>query len=231
MSRKFTLRELKTRLDEICDTENDQHISTGMKTNVLNSAYARVWGLLARSSPPDYMCKDVDFNTVADQKAYAIDTIAPDLDFWKLKAVFVREDNGNSLRPLPSINEFELQPYRAPQGVFPMRLTYLRACPKLSSGSDEVDGINGWEELMLAIAAQDILGKQERDGRYWKDKQRELEMEIRQLGQRDVGQAEHIIKRRYNRDPFYIYRNNVDGYRLRGSNLELYYRSGIYACP
>jgi hypothetical protein len=229
MARTYTVTELVTRLDDMCDIANDTHISLAEKIRYIDNAYTRLWTKLAKKQPPDYFVKDVAFNTVAGQLQYPLATIAPAGDFWQLKTVYVNEGNGQ-LRPIPPINEFNIQAYRAVQVAQPMQLSYISCAPKLTAGGDTVDGIQGWEELLLCYAAEAVMYKKKDPTRPYVEKARELEREIEAMGGRDVGWAETIVRKK-NLDPYFLYRNNVDGYRLRGSNLELYFRTGYLAVP
>lgn len=229
MARNYTVADLITRLDDEVDISGDTHVVQAEKIRYLDTAYARLWTKIAKTSPPDHFIKDVSFNTVAGTKAYSIATIASDGDFWQLKNVYVNEGDGQ-FRPLPPVNEFNVQAYRAPQVAQAMQLSYIKCAPKLTATNQTIDGVQGWEELMVMYACEDICRKKKDDPRMYREKIVSLERDIEYCGHRDVGWAETIVRKR-NLDPFYLYHNNVDGYRLRGDNLELFYRSGYLTVP
>lgn len=206
---------------------SDEEIMTMIDHN-----YPRTWSLLALSSPPDHMVADVQFNTTPGTIQYDITSagIVPNQDFWKVKQVYVVESSQGELRPLQPINENNRLWFRAPQVACTVQLAYIKQCPKVTSYSQLIDGINGWEDHLIALCCQDVKMKFEEDAAPYVKREQQLAEEIKKLANRDAGFAESIVRRRHH-DPYFLYRNNLDGYRLRGNYLELYYRSGYRAVP
>lgn len=194
--------------------------------------YPRTWALLAAASPPDHMVASATFSTVAGTIPYDITSasIVPNQDFWKVKQVYVVESTQGELRPLEPINENNRLWFRAPQVSCSVQLDYIKQCPSVTSYSQQIDGINGWEDHLIALCCQDVKMKLEEDPTPYIKKEKHLEEEINRMAYRDAGYAERIVRRRHH-DPYFLYRNNLDGYRLKSNNLELYYRSGYRAVP
>lgn len=237
--RSYAAQELIDRVRDLCDIKGNGHITDDDIMRYLDHAYPRTWGLLAEASPPEHMLTSVQFNTVAGQIRYDITKtvgnggIMTTNDFWKVKTVYVIESTtplGGELRSIEPINEFNRLWFRAPQAAWPVQLDYIQACPKITSRDQVLDGINGWEEHMVALACQDVLRKRKEDAGPFVKQQKEVEEEIRRLAMRDAGFGERIVRRRHH-DPYFLFRNSLDGYRLRGDFLELYYRSGYRAVP
>lgn len=215
------------------DVNNSTNISTADKIYFLNSAMAATWDLLVEAGDPEFYCTRVLFNTVANQRDYAIGTIAPTGDFYKARAVYVNDGTTSvpRLRQLDHLSASEVYCYQAPNAVVPMELHYIPLCPVLVANGDTFNGINGWEEHTLMQAACDIKAKREEDNSYFYRKKMELEERIKRMNKRDVGTPQ-VIQRRYKRiDPLFFYRNTVNGYRLVGSTLELYMGSTRFLLP
>lgn len=236
MSREYTAQNIIDRARSITDKQNDQSVTDAEILTYIDHNYPRTWALLAESAPPEFMVKSANFSSVVGKIQYpvvGVGGVIPDNDFWKIKTVYVIESTqplGGELRALEPINEFNRLWFRAPQGAFPLQLDYIRQCPKITDYSNKIDGINGWEDHLVCLVAQDIKMKLEEDPSRYEKKEQKLEAEIRKLAYRDAGYAERIVRRRHH-DPYYLYRNSLDGYRLKGDNLELYYRSGYRAVP
>lgn len=227
--RSFTVTELTARLERLLDIENDTHISPQMKLDSLNVGLAKFYDFLINADYSDHLVKSATFTTTSAQ-SYALATVVPDGDFYKLRGLYVQVDS-NQWRPLSSVPEWYMQSSRPPESGATIRLDYIPCAPILASGSDTVDGINGWEELILVYAGLDIRSKRQEDPGYLAQKQRELEDRIIKMAQRDTWYPDKMIWRKRRRDPYGTLCNRqVDGYRLRGGNIELYKKEayGLY---
>lgn len=222
MARITTLGSLITRIDELADITNNTSVSRSTKVNAINSALSWLWDKLVESAPPHYYLKKVALTTTPGQLEYDLDTIFPDGDFYKLSAVYVNEQNG-VLRPLQPIQDTEVMPYRAPQAAVPLQLQYIPCAPVLVDDEDELDTINGWDELILMRAIMDIKAKREEDNGPYFRKAKELEERIYKMAYRDSGAPQRVTRRRNApRDIFWWTADNVNGYMLKAGNLELY---------
>lgn len=218
---------LLTRLEEMTDTQNDPHLSTAEKYRILTSAVAKTWDLILLNSPGDAYVTSVTFSTVPGQKEYSLSTIVPAGDFYKVSQVYVDEGNGQ-LRPIGRINPMEEQPYRAPAAAIPMKLYYTPCAPTFVTGAESFDGINGWEEHTLQLAAMTVKKKKEDDYRPFESAMRDVEQRIQTMGNRSRAEPPRVVMKRRQRlmDRYAAWTNNVSCWDLRGSNLELMYRYG-----
>lgn len=227
MARTVARSLLRTRIYQRANLEGHTGFAATTEVNdLINEALAEVWDMLVLASPPDYYSSETTVTTSSGVTAYALPA-----DFYKLRAVFVDEGNGE-YRPISAINEHERQFYRAPSGAYSVILRYIATAPQLGAGDDAVtfDGINGFEELAVLKAAANLLNK-EKDGggsslmqQYDRQAQR-----IQEMGQRNVGEPQRILRRsvRY-RDTFRAWANTVDAYSMRGGNAEIFRCSGSY---
>lgn len=219
--RTVTVAEMITRLDTLLEMESDGNVTQAQKIDALNCGLTEFYDYLIASDLSDYFVKTHTFNTVAGTVQYALPA-----DFYKVRQVYVSESDGR-FRPLPSVNEWYLQSHRAPDSAVPMRLEYIPCAPVLTAPSDSVDGVNGWEELIVLYAALDICRRKQDEPGWLREKAKKLEARILKMSTRDVGMPDKVIRRRL-RDPYGLYnRSTVDGYRLRGSYLEVYRRDPL----
>jgi hypothetical protein len=193
--------------------------------DLINEGFAEVWDILVDASPPDYYSSETTVTTASGTTAYALPA-----DFYKLRAVFVDEGNGE-YRPISESNEQERQYYRAPSGIYSVVVRYIAGAPQLGSGDDAVtfDGVNGWEELCVLSAAIKLLDKEGTNASALMMAKARIEQRIQKMAGRNHGEPPRVIRRslRY-RDTFRAWANTVDTYHLRGSNIELFRCSGSY---
>lgn len=228
MARTKTRAELRTRLEQITDTENDAHLSTTEKNEILNSAIAETWDHIVSAGLAEKYVKSATFSTVADTLEYNLETICTDGDFYRIHQLYVDEGSGQ-LRPLTRLAPAEIQSFRPPSSVVSMKLYYIPSAPMLESGDDSetFDGINGWEEHTLMTAACAVKFKKDDDYNQFYRRKKELEQRIASMGNIDFGEPARVVrKRKRSLDPFLMYRNNINAYCVRGDKLELYYNYG-----
>lgn len=227
MARNVTLLQLRTRLDTLGSLENDTSITAAQKNDALNAGYAKFYDFLIDNGLPDYFVKQVTIPVTAGTQAYALATYAT--DFYKLRRVCV-DLGSNQLRPLEPLNEWYIQSYRPPQAGASIKLDYIPCAPVLVADADIVDGVNGWEELLIVYALLDIKYRKDDAPGWLVQKQKEIEARIQHMTRRDSQFGERIVQRnrwRF-RDPYQLYSSSVDAYRLRGLNIEFYYNFGYH---
>lgn len=223
MARSFTRAQLRTRLEQLTDTENDPHLSTAEKDSIINSAIAETWDVICGSGLGENFVKKVSFNTVSGQTEYDFATIVPAGDFYRIYTVYA--DEGNSqYRALTRIGPAEILNYRAPTMAVPMVLSYIPCAPIISSDSTSFDGINGWEEHTLMTAAIAVKMKKQDSYQPYAQRKAELEKRMREMGDVDFGQVQRVQRRRKPTGSlYYPYFSQVNTYVVRGGKLELYY--------
>ncbi len=230
MPRTLTRAELRTRLEQLTDTEADGHLGTSEKNLILNSAVAETWDCICNAGLGENYVKSQTFNTVAGQTEYVLNTSAviTASDFYRVHQVYVVE-NTNQLRSLRHVQPGEILSFKPPQSVVPMKIYYLPQATVFGSGDDALtfDGINGWEEHTLMTAACAIKMKKDDDYSRFASRKRELEERIKSLGHVDFGEPPRVSRKRLRHtDPWFSYNNTVNAYLVRGNKLELYYLSG-----
>lgn len=223
--RTFTIDQIITRIQQLCDIENDSHISSTELFGIANSAIAETWDLICNCGRGEKYIKNVNFSSVANQRSYSLSGIAS--DFYRLKQLYVQEGQQGQLRPLIELNPAELQPYVPTPQVATLTMYYLPISPVLTTGQT-FDGINGWEEHTIMTGCCAVKFKKEDSYGQFSQRKEELERRIKAMGDVDQGDCPRVTRKRSKRsDPWYMYRNNVSGYIIRGDNIELYYDFGF----
>ncbi len=227
-ARTFTVAQLTTRLEQMTGIENDAHFGTAEKYAILSSAAAETWDLIIASGLAEKYVKSQTFNTVAGTMEYVLQTIITAGDFYKISRLYVVEST-NYLRPLQRVNPSEIESFRSPVSVVPMKLYYIPYSPDLTTSSQTFDGINGWEEHTLVTAAITIAEKKNDSTQVFYARKRELEARIAAMGNTDYGEPIRVSRKRRRRsnDPFMNYATALNAYGLRGDKLELYYAPGL----
>jgi len=217
MARTATLAELRTLVRQRADIQNSTHITDPEIDGLLNSAITEVYDLLVAASPPDFYAKEQTYNVTTNVISYTLPT-----DFYKLRYVWVEESG--RMRPILPMQEAGRYKWAAPTGGGTIRFGYIPYSPKLAADGDTFDGINGWEELAVLVAAIDCLNKQERDPASLMAKRAMYEERVTQMTERDVGAPERIIDRTQFNLATYAYTMTtlLGAYRVRGGNVEFY---------
>ncbi len=227
MARAVLASVLETRLRQMCDIENDRHLTTTELYSVLSAALAETWDKILASGSGDFYTKTITFNTVAGTSDYVLDTIITAADFLRVANLDVNEGNGQ-YRPVGRISELELQSYRAPTSVIPMRLKYIPCAPVWTTGNESFDGINGWEEHLLNTAAVMVKKKKQDDYMPYQQRKQELERRMATAAGRDAAEPPRVVRKRQrqSQDYYATFRNNVSKYSIRAGTLSLYYNYG-----
>lgn len=227
MARAVLASAMLARLREMTDTENDTHVTDTELYKALTVAVADTWDRILKAGLGGEYVKKVTFNTVANQREYVIGTIVSAGDFYKVSQMCVNEGDGIQ-RPISRISPDETYGYKAPTAIVPMILYYIPCAPVWTTGAESFDGINGWEEHTLNVAAMKIMAKKQDDVSPFRTAKREIEARIDSSGNRSAGEPARVVRRRraQARDRFYNSRYNVSAWDHRGLNLELVFRWG-----
>lgn len=225
MARPVTLFDLTTRIRQAADIENDTHVTDTEIRGLINTYYPWFWDILVEDAPPDYFLTSVNFTSVPGQTDYAINTIAPAGDFYKLRGIYVVDTDGRK-RAIKPVQNAELSKYKAPTAAVNLTMEYIPSATVFNSDASvdgTFDGVNGWEELLVQRIAAAIRRKRDEDEAPHLREVSELELRIRKLNNRDDGEPQRVIRRRY--VDFYPYSGqtyDIRGYRVAGNNLKLY---------
>lgn len=183
-----TLLQVRTLIRQLTNTENSQIVTDAELNSYINLDYQELYGLLVMSYGDNYYFQTpYQFTTDGTSLLYPLPT-----DFFKLRGVdlsltgaansFVtlkqfnfRERNrlNNAFIPSPSINVLQNVRYELNGGKIMLtplaqaaqiiQIWYIPRCPNLSLDSDILDGVNGWEQYVIASVAQKVAVKQEED--------------------------------------------------------------------
>jgi hypothetical protein len=223
---------MMTRLEELADIQNDTHLKTPEKWRILSAAIAATWDKIISSGLGTNYLKTVTFNAVGNQRDYNFSTIFPDGDFYKISDVWVDEGNGQR-RPISRVHPSMIQSYRAPVANVPMIVRYIPCAPVWTGTGDvNFDGINGWEEHALNLAAIAVKKKKEDDTGPYRATVRELEARMDTMNNVNAQDPPRVVRKRRTvfEDRYYPWRNNVGGWDIvEGTNgyLSVLYRYGV----
>ncbi len=172
MARTFTLLQLRTRARERCDMVNSTFITDSELTGYISASYAELYDILVQSGLV-YFTPTTQTITGTGVETYALPadyygTVRVDRqsgsDYYPLSEYMITErhgfenSSGDSTVYSPQGTNISLLP--APTGGT-YRHTYIPAPSDLSSDSDTVDGVSGWEEFIVVDAARKMLQKEE----------------------------------------------------------------------
>jgi hypothetical protein len=223
MARLVTLLQLRTRLEQRADIAGDQSLTTAEKTDLVNQSLTEVWDEITAETPPDYALTEAPaITTVAGTLAYSLPS-----DFYKMRAVQVDEGSGRR-RSLDEMQPEQRMTLVAPAGGETVYLEYIPVCTTLVADGDTIDGVNGWDELAVCVAALQVYAKKRMDPpRALLMREQTTRARIQALGRRDAGTAPRLHRTRARLDGWPWATRSLTSYRIRGTaTLELY-RAGL----
>jgi hypothetical protein len=195
MARTFTLAQLQTKVRQRSDTEGSRHVTDVEIADYLNTAYAELYEILAQSGRhyfesvqaittsgsatvnllPDYMFTlRVDYLPSATVRRRLREVQVAELERWPV--------NGSSATGYRTIGS-TLALYSTPPSGQNYEHRYVPACPVLVNPGDTVDGIGGWEELLVVSSAILVGLKEETDVSTLRQQQAELRSRITQAAE------------------------------------------------
>lgn len=194
MAKTATLLDIRTQVRQVAGMEQSQFCTDAELNNYINNAYARLYDLLTEKFADDYFQETDSISLVAGTESYDL----PD-DFYKLTAVdivisstqkkrvkrytnmernrfdtysgYINSYGFPSLRYKLSGDQITFKP--VPNGAQNIELTYIPVYTTLSDDGDTLDGVNGYEQLIILDAAIMAKIKEETDVtelRYERDK-------------------------------------------------------------
>jgi hypothetical protein len=214
MARPFTLAQIRTRARRLADMENTQFVSDAEVTDLVNEHYGELYDLLVKAGPPDYFAATNTFVTTPGVAQTALQ-----IDFRNITTVYVQETNFQDKRQVRPLSDGSISGMRPPLQAYTIIVEYVPSPAVLASDSDTIDGVSGWEALIVKMVARDLLRKEESDTQ-------ELAQDIAALKQR-IRSSSHRGPRVINDVEAtygFPYSSRICGYRLRAGNIELYER-------
>ena len=220
MARAVTLLNLRTWARQLSDTENDDNVTDAELTALANRHYPEVYDLLIEAGPPEYYASSTTVSVTASTIPYALQA-----DFRALLGVYVHEST-DERRPLMPMPEGARGQFKAPSASTTVTLEYIPAPGTLSSNGDTVDGVSGWEELIVARMARDVMVKLEKDPSIPMATAAAIEQRIKNRSKnRDRGQPRRITDLddvTYSPIWGWTQASKLACYRLRAGNIEFY---------
>lgn len=174
MSRTITLAELRSDVRQRADVENDTHLSDAEINRYVSSSYSFLYGLLVRSG-------EAYFENTQTITTTGVATYALPADFYRMLRVRYRVDSQSWARVIeadPNIidrvttngvratwyrlvnNSIEFYP--TPPSLQTYQLRYIPAAERLTGDNQSINGVNGWEELIVLDAAIKCLRKSDK---------------------------------------------------------------------
>ncbi len=209
MARTVTLLELRTQARQRADMVGSNFVSDSELTGYINSAIAELYDLLVVNYGEEYFTSATpqSISVLAGTDVYAlpatfyklsgIDTLVGSR--WvDIKKYQMRQRNrtqegtlikdvryrmlGSNLRFTPT-----------PTANHSVRLWQVPAPTKLSLDADTFDGISGWEEYVVVVAAIKMLTKEESDVRVLMQEKADLVGRIQSASaNRDISEPERV---------------------------------------
>lgn len=180
--RTVSVATLKDRIRKRSDQENSDFISDDELLEYINSAYAEYYGLIT-TLYEDYNISTADITTVENANIYNLPS-----DFFKMAGVDYEADSGFTVDvekfQFVERNQLDNQFFDgtnfnhnmrykllgdtitfvpAPPANKTIRLWYIPSCPILTTDTQLIDGINGYEEMVINEVCIRIMNKQEQD--------------------------------------------------------------------
>lgn len=216
-----TLTTLIQRAQRKSDNENSGFINntaaiTGEWTQLINEAYAEVYGLVVQAFSGDYYVTTPPYSFTTDG---INDHFALPSDFFKLLGVDVLYGAANqyvALKPFnfADRNRFSWTNQTIPAAGQTVRMFYVPKFTPLAIGTDTtVDLQNDWEELIVVSAAIQALIKEESDVSALEATKMQLIKRINEEAEnRDAGNPVRMVDSRGRGAPMMAYR--LDGSKL-----------------
>lgn len=207
------------------DTVGDEHLSLGEKNRFIVAAAAETIDALISSGLSEQTALEHEFTTATG----AVDMANEVDDFYKILKVYVKEGTG-VYRPIERINLQDVYGYRPVTSSLTFKILYIPWSSKLQDSdgnfNDDAtfDGINGWEEHTLCLAAAKVKRKKEEDYRPYEQEAAKHQERMAFMGNTDFSGPARVVRKRTNRRADYFpYQTTVSGWTLRSKNITFYY--------
>lgn len=222
----WTLAQLKTRVRERADMVYSKFVSDAELTGYISNSYARFYDMVTSAYVDDYVNDPFQF-TISSGNSYVF---TANENFYKLVGVdfldggqWCEVRNFNFNQRNTTANAFNTNRYHpvlryklmgskqllfipTDQATGTYRYWGIPNAAVLATDTDEIDGYNGWEELIIIDAAIKCLLKEESDVNDLKVERKLLYDEILAAAKnRDTGESERITD---------VYAGDIDYYRF-----------------
>lgn len=156
MARTFTIAQIKTRCKRRANMENSNFVSDAELFDLINEAYAELYDVLV-AAYEHYFVSLTTVTLTAGTTTYNLPA-----DFYKVLAVdFQTGGSWQPVLPLSLSERGDSQAAAIPAGS--VRVRYIPAPTVFTTDVQTIDGISGWESLLITDVAIMMLEKEESD--------------------------------------------------------------------
>lgn len=215
MARTFTVSELITRVRERSNTERSNFVTDDEIIRYIDQGYTKLYDLIV-SKFENYYISDHSFTTTGSTQFFDLPA-----DFYKMvgldqfqnfsgsgeNALTVRPFNFNERNRYNNIlfavtaaafyryliqgTKIKILPQ--PDAGITFKMWYVPAPVKITTTAQTIDGIAGWEEVVILTAAIQVMNKQELDSSALKLEQREaIDRVMTMATERDAALPERV---------------------------------------
>lgn len=212
MPRTFTLAELRTRVQDMVDIQSDGNVGTTELNSMISAAYAKYYAKTAKSGlgyPGETTQTFTTTGGTPDVIALPADHFATQRVDYAFSSVYWNELQEADVRELaffPPTTSYathfrlvgtNLVLYPTPPINQSYRHIYIPAPAKLTTDGQTVDGVCGWEELILFEVAIRIKMKREEDAAPYVAERDKIEIRLdEEIAMRILTRSRRIILRR-----------------------------------
>ena len=218
MARTVTRAQLRTRARQKANMENATAFWPDADVNErIDTRTCELWDMLVAAAPPDYYSSSQTVSVVAGTIAYALAA-----DFMDAQEVWVQGTTADRLRGLRPMRRGERGYLQAPTAAATVVLEYTPNFTTFANDNSTLDGVNGWDDLVVALVARDMLVKARESTEQVDLEAAELRARILRMGNRDRGNPRFVRDAEDENDSFWQITGNLARYRLRGGNIEIF---------
>lgn len=214
----ITLAQLRTESRQRADMENSNFITDSELTSYLNNSISELHDILIQAYDGDYYVKSATFTTTNNEDTYALSTVIPSNDFYKLRGVDAKLNNQDwdTLKPFSFNERNKRQNFGAwnylgisnvryrlvgsnitftpiPDSNIECKIWYIPVAVTLSADTDELEDLNNFSEYVIVDAAIKMMQKEESDTTVLQQQKAALKRRIEEAANnRDAGSGESI---------------------------------------
>ena len=204
MAKLTTLTQLIDRIRFQGDFENSRVMSDARITEVINASIEGLWDLMLDARPDNYISR------IVTSTGAGVETLALPSDFYRLCQIEINDGSRWLVMRPHNLSEawrYQNAPataaritYRIQGGViyfapiptasYQLRVYYFPPASDLVAGSDTLDGVNGYDDLVIAQTVAKLRGGREgMDSSWWDREAARMESDIRKhASPLDVGE-------------------------------------------
>lgn len=184
MARTVTAQTIIDRAEKYADMVNSGFFTTAQKLALVDEAYTTLYSMLVDAGENYYYSTDT-VTLASGTSSYPLPS-----DFFKLIGAEYQA-SGNQWISLHPFNNSERNIAFSDDTSIPsgtVRLRYVPAPATIDDVADTLDGVAGWEKLLVIEVALLMLASEESDTSFWERQRQRYYQEIEALKQnRDIG--------------------------------------------